>query len=73
MQNVVSSDGYVSFNSEDIDGLDFRIKVKKTEIVQGMISHFTILAPTEDSVVRLEPTIMHYEILEPSKSKEYIF
>jgi hypothetical protein len=37
------------------------------------MTHFTLIASSSKAVVRLEPTVAHYETLQPAATREYIF
>lgn len=69
----MSSEGYITFQKEEIKSLTFIITVKKTELTKNKMTHFTLLASSSKAVVRLEPTVAHYETLQPQAIREYIF
>lgn len=37
------------------------------------MTHFTLLASSSKAVVRLEPTVAHYQTLQPEDTRQYIF
>lgn len=58
--NMLSTDGYVSYKKDDINSLNFLIKVEKREQFLKKYIHFTVLASTMEGNVRLEPGISHF-------------
>jgi hypothetical protein len=52
-EGEISTDGYITFTKENIDGLNFIAKVQKREAYIGKYIHFTILVSTKDGNVRL--------------------
>ena len=61
--NIASTDGYISFNKNEVKELEFTILIKKTEDHAKKFVHFTLIASTKNSNMRLEPGIAHYETL----------
>ena len=49
----VSTDGYLSFDKDEINSLDFVIKVEKREEFSKKFIHFTLIATTKDGNMRL--------------------
>jgi hypothetical protein len=45
----------------------------KTEDHMKKFVHFTLIASTNNTNMRLEPGIAHYETLKPEQSKVYAF
>jgi hypothetical protein len=71
--NIASTDGYISFTKNEVKELEFTILIKKTEDHSKKFVHFTLIASTKNSNMRLEPGIAHYETLKSEESKVYAF
>ena len=71
----ISAEGFISYNNKDSKNKDFSILVRKKDGFENKNIHFTIIASTEGTAIRLETGITHYETL-PVNSKgksQYIF
>ena len=71
--DVQSMDGFVSFESKDLGGMSFTVKVEKTKAYQNRFMHFSIIASTTGSNLRLEPSVSHYETIAPNTYREFVF
>jgi hypothetical protein len=56
----LSSDGFIIFSKDQIDGLDFSILVRKKEGRKSEFVHFTIIASSSSTNLRLDPSVVHY-------------
>lgn len=52
-EGEVSTDGYITFAKDSIEGLNFIVKVQKREAYLNKYIHFTLLVSTKDGNVRL--------------------
>jgi hypothetical protein len=68
-----SSEGYVLFEKDQINGLNFVISVVKANEDSDYFTHFTLVASTLGFSLRLEPTVNYYETLSPTMVKDFVF
>lgn len=47
--------------------------VKKSENAKDKFVHFTLIASTSETNLRLDPGIVHYETLKPKGYKDVVF
>jgi hypothetical protein len=66
-----SLEGYICYGKEDIESKEFIIKVQKREEYRKKYVHFSLIASTEGSNMRLEPGNAHYETIKPSGSRDF--
>lgn len=72
-EGEISTDGYITFTKEDIDGLHFVVKVQKREAYISKYIHFTILISTKDGNVRLESGVAHFETIPSEETRDFVF
>ncbi len=66
-------DGYISFIKTEINELDFTVLIQKTDDHAKKFVHFTLIVSTNNTNMRLEPGIAHYETLKSEEGKVYAF
>ena len=71
-QTLTSSEGYIVFKRNDLRGDLFEIKIEKTKDFMLQYVHFTLILSTNDTAVRLDSTITHYERYLPTSSKTFV-
>ena len=53
--------------------MEFTILIQKTEDHKDKFVHFTLIATTGETNMRLEPGIAHYETFKPEEHKDFVF
>lgn len=62
-EDGASTDGYISLTKSELTSTEFRVMVEKTESSKTKFVHFTLIASTSGSNMRLDPGNPHYETL----------
>ena len=69
----ISSDGYIKFAKDEIEREAFTIMVTKNERYLDKYVHFTLIASTKETNMRLESGVAHYETIPSKNSVDYVF
>ena len=72
-EHRLSTEGYLLFKSEEVKNERFTIMVTKNPRYKGKYIHFTIIASTKESNMRLEAGSAHYETIPAQNTVDYVF
>lgn len=71
-EGEVSTDGYITFAKDSLDGLEFVVSVSKREGFLDKYIHFTLLVSTKEGNVRLEPGVSQFETIPADETRDFV-
>ena len=68
-----SLEGNICYGKDDLESKEFIVKVQKRQEYRKKYVHFTLIASTQGSNMRIEPGNAHYETIKIKGSRDFYF